>query len=1088
MGMRETRQRAAVADGAMVSTIADGAWSAVRIIPHGRVWQIEVEGGPLPDEAAAAVVLTGRSSGAQVEISTAARGGVIVADVRVADLAVFGPEVVDLWVDLRDDGEVARRRIGSAVSAGDIAAAGLPGARWYATVKGNLSVEVAPPLSGQHVRPTLVAAQADDDGWRVAVEGVGAEGEAHLVAQGRRTGIKLHFALTGAAPRWSASIGSERLAVLNGDVVDFYVSGHEGTGPKARLAAGLDLAGVAKADLRTWYATVEGNVSIRRKTAVEAIRDAGAFDVDHYRAQVPELAPDADPIEHYVTVGANEGLDPSTMFETRFYVRSNPGVQRMNPFAHYCEYGWKELRNPSPKFDTWWYWSKHLDLGSERVMPLAHYEEVGKHQGLSTRPERFPSRRLGTGHRYADGRRVTRVCLFAAYDAHGVVDDYVVDYLRELSRFADVYYLADSEMAPSELAKLDTVTKGAWAQRHGEYDFGSFARLAGRVGWDEIEKYDELLLANDSCYLLRPLDEVFAEMDRRACDWWGLQSSTRRHTSRDPHRVPISHRSLDMLVDRVESRQSDYLHVSSYFAAYRQPVLRDPEFRRYLLSVTGQTDKTSVIQKYEIGLSRWLVNHGHRFETFIRDVYPYHPTYNGWYFRLLDQGFPLLKRQLLSVNPFGVRGLASWKERILAKVPDADVEMFERNLHRVIDASTLDATLERDPDLLATTEEPSPVALLEHDDFRRADRRLAKDAALWVFSVDPVSGAFTGSGRSVFEAVKDEPSIRKAVLSRGAPLDLDGVNVEVVDLESPEGQARVLRAGTILVGRTLAAEMPYPISGEFHNVVHLGAGEPHRLMAIAEDAARAEGNDDAQYRAIVGSSKVEVLALTAASYPLTFHQVWNTGLPRADFIGCDEDRLPADMHAELVRLRDRVGNRRLLLWTAGDGLALAPDDASWLSRWLVENDGVLGVRGSETTTWTSSLDGGTVIHLPEADFVHREVLLREAAALVTDFSSAFVDYLVTGRPMVGVAPARETAQGADRDMEAAFPGAVVRTPEALRSALDGIFGLETDSAYQFKRRLFHDHFDGMNALRVAERIRDLTEVYGVGKRLGERMA
>ncbi|HWV75775.1 MAG TPA: CDP-glycerol glycerophosphotransferase family protein, partial [Isoptericola sp.] len=391
-------------------------------------------------------------------------------------------------------------------------------------------------------------------------------------------------------------------------------------------------------------------------------------------------------------------------------------------------------------------------------------------------------------------------------------------------------------------------------------------------------------------------------------------------------------------------------------------------------------------------------------------------------------------------------------------------------------------------DLLATTEEPSPVALLEHDDFRRADRRLAKDAALWVFSVDPVSGAFTGSGRSVFEAVRDEPSIRKAVLSRGEPLDVDGVNVEVVDVESPEGQARVLRAGTILVGRTLAAEVPYPVSGEFHNLVHLGAGEPHRLMAIAEDAARAEGNDDAQYRAIVGSSKVEVLALTAASYPLTFHQVWNTGLPRADFIGCDEDRLPADMLAELVRLRERVGDRRLLLWTAGEALALTPDDASWLSRWLVENDGVLGVRGSETTTWTSSLDGGTMIHLPEADFVHREVLLREAAALVTDFSSAFVDYLVTGRPMVGVAPPRDAAQGADRDMEAAFPGAVVRTPEALRSALDGIFGLEPDSAYEFKQRLFHDHFDGMNALRVAERVRDLTEVYGVGKRLGERMA
>ncbi len=221
---------------------------------------------------------------------------------------------------------------------------------------------------------------------------------------------------------------------------------------------------------------------------------------------------------------------------------------------------------------------------------------------------------------------MTRVCLFAAYDAHGVVDDYVVDYLRELSRFADVYYLADSEMAPSELAKLDTVTKA-----RGRSATASTTSVRSRDSRDEsggtrsrsTTSYSSRTTAAISSV---PLDEVFAEMDRRACDWWGgLQSSTRRHTSRDPHRVPISHRSLDMLVDRVESRQSDYLHVSSYFAAYRQPVLRDPEFRRYLLSVTGQTDKTSVIQKYEIGLSRWLVNHGHRFETFIRDVYPYHP-------------------------------------------------------------------------------------------------------------------------------------------------------------------------------------------------------------------------------------------------------------------------------------------------------------------------------------------------------------------------------------------------------------------------------------------------------------------------------
>ena len=81
----------------------------------------------------------------------------------------------------------------------------------------------------------------------------------------------------------------------------------------------------------------------------------------------------------------------------------------------------------------------------------------------------------------------------------------MVAYLRDLSRFADVYYLADCPLEPGELDKLEPYTKGRWALRHGRYDFGSYSMLAkDLVGWDVIEQYDELVLANDSCYLVQP--------------------------------------------------------------------------------------------------------------------------------------------------------------------------------------------------------------------------------------------------------------------------------------------------------------------------------------------------------------------------------------------------------------------------------------------------------------------------------------------------------------------------------------------------------------------------------------------------------
>ena len=56
-----------------------------------------------------------------------------------------------------------------------------------------------------------------------------------------------------------------------------------------------------------------------------------------------------------------------------------------------------------------------------------------------------------------------------------------------------------------------------------------------------------------------------------------------------------------------------------------------------------------------------------------------------------------------------------------------------------------------------------------------------------------------GASERVFEAVKDDPAIHKIVLTRDEGSSVDGVNVEVVPLESPLGQHRLMRSGTILI-------------------------------------------------------------------------------------------------------------------------------------------------------------------------------------------------------------------------------------------------------------------------------------------------
>ncbi len=335
--------------------------------------------------------------------------------------------------------------------------------------------------------PTLVRFDGTaTDAW-LTISSPRDDGAPLLLLVGRSTGVELRAPLAEDPRGWRAHVTDGDLAVFEGETIDLYLALDDGAATRRRIAGGVDLAPfAAEGQPRRWYTTVEGNASVRRRRAAEVIAESGSFEVDHYlgevaRSLIAGIPEGMDPIEHYVAKGAAEGLDPSPMFDTTYYQPMNPTVRR-NPLAHYCEYGWQALRNPSPEFDTWWYWSKHLDPGGDSVNPLAHYRETGARQGLSTRPDPSPSRRLGIGHRFPEGRDVRRVCLFAGYDPQGVVDDYVVAYVRELARHADVYYLADGEMPDPELARLAEHTEGAWAEPHGEYDFGSYSRLIDRVG------------------------------------------------------------------------------------------------------------------------------------------------------------------------------------------------------------------------------------------------------------------------------------------------------------------------------------------------------------------------------------------------------------------------------------------------------------------------------------------------------------------------------------------------------------------------------------------------------------------------------
>ncbi len=171
------------------------------------------------------------------------------------------------------------------------------------------------------------------------------------------------------------------------------------------------------------------------------------------------------------------------------------------------------------------------------------------------------------------------------------------------------------------------------------YDFGSWS-----MGLDLVPAAvtaDHTILLNDSMAgpftTLRPLLEAF---DATVADVWGLTDTQQMGS-----------------------------HLQSYFLGFRDGVLAERPLARFWGDVRHEAEKSHVIVRNEIGLSRLLQLEGFvHIPAFSHERVVAHgenPVIKGWR-RLLELGFPFLKREILrdpDVAPAGRSAPAAVRRR-----------------------------------------------------------------------------------------------------------------------------------------------------------------------------------------------------------------------------------------------------------------------------------------------------------------------------------------------------------------------------------------------------------------------------------------
>ena len=224
---------------------------------------------------------------------------------------------------------------------------------------------------------------------------------------------------------------------------------------------------------------------------------------------------------------------------------------------------------------------------------------------------------------------VKRLFVFAAYDKEGIVDNSLLHYLSALSELGDIIFIMDNVAPDTELNKVWAIKNvlSVVAERHGEYDFGSYKR---GYAWAQehgiLGNYDWVYFVNDSVYgPLSDLRPVLENLEGRGVDLIGM-------TDFENEPTPIQ--------------------VQSWFVGVSKQVATSKFLADFFQSVAKQENKQLVVLKYEVGLSQVVLRHGFSMSTYVSGERgeKCHTVYERP-IDILKQGVPFVKKNgLESLN------------------------------------------------------------------------------------------------------------------------------------------------------------------------------------------------------------------------------------------------------------------------------------------------------------------------------------------------------------------------------------------------------------------------------------------------------
>lgn len=242
----------------------------------------------------------------------------------------------------------------------------------------------------------------------------------------------------------------------------------------------------------------------------------------------------------------------------------------------------------------------------------------------------------------------SRIAIFVHYDQDSLIENYVITYLSALNEVAnEVYFVSNCpQLKETELKKIQPYVKDITLRENIGGDFAAWQSVLLQLSLDSIsKKYDELILANDSCYMIaKSFKPMFDSMTKENSDMWGITES------------------IQPFYEDGEKKVHIHPHLQSFFLVFKKKLLQSDLFQDFWKSVNPAFSRDETIIHYETYLTQHFRNHGFICHSYIatdeidiknaKKEYGEH-CYNlsvFYGYEFLKRGNPLLKVKSLSTT------------------------------------------------------------------------------------------------------------------------------------------------------------------------------------------------------------------------------------------------------------------------------------------------------------------------------------------------------------------------------------------------------------------------------------------------------